>query len=223
MEPLDKKDLEENPNVQQDYLKICKYLNALKCGEGIDFENFLKEIGMIYETYIFARRSSLKFPKVFLKRTLSEIRINSYNELLLEAWEANIYVQFILDGYACAAYIVSYISKSQRGMSNLMHEACEEARHGNMSLRQQVRQIGNKFLTHVEMCAQEAAYLVLQMPLRSSSRTVVFINTNEPRKITFLFKQVETLQDLPENSTNINLTTGSNATREDQNVYKLVV
>lgn len=160
----------------------------MKYGEGIDFENFLKEIGMAYETYIFALRSSLKFPKVFLKRTLSEIRINSYNELLLEAWEANIDVQLILDGYACAAYIVSYISKSQRVMSNLMHEACEKARHGNMSLRQQVRQIGNKFLTHVEICAQEAAYVVLQMPLLSNSRTVVFINTNEPRKRTFLLK-----------------------------------
>lgn len=84
-----------------------------------------------------------------------------------------------------------------------MHEACEEARHGNMSLRQKVRQIGNKFLTHVEICAEEAAYLVLHMPLRSSSRTDVFINTNEPRKRAFLLKPVETLQDLPENSTNI--------------------
>lgn len=79
-----------------------------------------------------------------------------------------------------------------------MHEACIQTRHDNMSLRQQARQIGN-----VEICAQEAAYLVLQMPLRSSSRTVVFINTNEPRKRTFLLKPVETLQDLPENSTNI--------------------
>lgn len=139
----------------------------------------------------------MKFPKVFLKRAVSEIRIHFYNELLLEAWEANIDVQFILDGYACAAYIVSYISKSQRGMSSLMHEACEEARHGNMSLQQQVRQIGHRFLTHFQFCAQEPAYLVLQMPLRSSSRTVVLINTNEPRKRTFLLKQVE------KNSTNI--------------------
>lgn len=93
--------------------------------------------------------------------------------------------QFVLDGYACAAYIVSYISKSQRGMSNLLHEACEEARNGNMSLKQQVRQIGNNFLTHVEISAQEAAYLILQMPLRNSSRSVVFVNTNEPGQRTF--------------------------------------
>lgn len=80
---INDKNFEENSNVQQDYLKICKYLNDLKCGEGIDFETFLNEIGMVYETYIFALRSGLKCPKVFLKRTISEIPINTYNELLL--------------------------------------------------------------------------------------------------------------------------------------------
>lgn len=104
-----------------------------------------------------AIRSPLKSPKLFLKREIEEIRINSYNEVLLRAWEANINVQFILGGYACASYLVSYVSKSQKGMSNLLHDACEEARKGNLSLKQQVRQIGNKFLTHVEICAQEAA------------------------------------------------------------------
>lgn len=54
-----------------------------------------------------------------------------------------------------------------------------------MSLKQQVRQIGNKFLTRVEMCAQEAAYLILQMTLRNSSKSVVFVNINEPGRRTF--------------------------------------
>lgn len=43
---------------------------------------------------------------------------------------------------------MSYISKSQREMSNLTHEACLEARHGNKGLQQLVRHIGNRFLTH---------------------------------------------------------------------------
>lgn len=47
-------------------------------------------------------------------------------------------------------------------MSNLVHEACIQARHDNMSLRQQARQIGN-----VEICAQEAAYLVEQNPSKT--------------------------------------------------------
>ncbi|CAH3031968.1 unnamed protein product, partial [Pocillopora meandrina] len=39
-------------------------------------------------------------------------------------------IQFVLDVYACAAYIV----------------ACDEARAGNSSIKQQVRDIGNQFL-----------------------------------------------------------------------------
>lgn len=63
-------------------------------------------------------------------------------------------------------------------MSNLLFHATQEAREGNKDLKQQVRQIGHKFLNHVEVSAQEAVYFVLQMPLKQSSRQVVFINTS---------------------------------------------
>ena len=33
--------------------------------------------------------------------------------------------------YACAIYIVSYISKAQKGTSELLRTACEEAKRGN--------------------------------------------------------------------------------------------
>ena len=52
-------------------------------------------------------------------------------KLLLSAWKANHDLQFILDPYACATYIVSYISKSQRGMSVLLDQASKEAREGD--------------------------------------------------------------------------------------------
>lgn len=113
LEPLDDKEDEEVTNVQQNYLKIFEYLNDIKIGEDIAFEDFLKELEMTFDSYILAVRSSLKSAKVFLQRNVSDIRINSYNEVLLRAWEANTDVKFVLDGYACAAYVVSYISKSQ--------------------------------------------------------------------------------------------------------------
>ena len=33
-----------------------------------------------------------------------------YNDSVLKAWKANIEIQFALDPYACATYIVSYIN-----------------------------------------------------------------------------------------------------------------
>jgi hypothetical protein len=75
-------------------------------------------------------------------------------------------IQFVLDVYACAMYIVSYISKAQKGMSELLRRACAEAKEGNANIKQQVRDIGNKFLNSVEISAQEAVYVVLQLPMR---------------------------------------------------------
>ena len=69
-------------------------------------------------------------------------------------------IQFVLDVYTCAMYIVSYISKAQKGMSQLLQRACDEAREGNSSIKQQVRDIGNKFLNSVEISAHAGSSLV---------------------------------------------------------------
>lgn len=63
-------------------------------------------------------------------------------------------------------------------MSKLLEIACEEAKSGNTTINNKVRHIGNKFLNAVEVSAQEAVYLVLQMPLRRASREVQFVNTS---------------------------------------------
>ena len=39
---------------------------------------------------------------------------------------SNIDIQYILDDYACAAYCVDYINKSNRGMSQLLKAWSEE-------------------------------------------------------------------------------------------------
>ena len=56
-------------------------------------------------------------------------------------------IQYVLDPYACATYILSYITKGQRGMSRLL----EEVKSGNRDITQKVRHIGNKFLNAVEI------------------------------------------------------------------------
>ena len=43
-------------------------------------------------------------------------------------------MQFVLDPYACAVYILSYITKGQRGMSKLLEKSCEEAKAGNKDI-----------------------------------------------------------------------------------------
>ncbi|XP_060573123.1 uncharacterized protein LOC132731041 [Ruditapes philippinarum] len=186
------------------YAKIQKRMNDQKHGYNMSFEKFLSDIAQMNEDdYIKCIRSSLNSPKVFLKRNPSEIRVNLYNDVVLKAWKANTDIQFVLDPYACAMYIVSYISKSQRGMSNLMYAAAKEARNGNLDIKRQVRHIGNVFSNSVEVSAQEAVYLVLQMPLTRSTRDVVFINTSVPNQRVQLLKSKSALDELPADSTDI--------------------
>jgi hypothetical protein len=89
--------------------------------ENVTFDKLLHNVVEINEDkYIKVIRSSLNGPKVFLTRKPSEVRVNPYMKVVLSAWKSNHDLQFVLDPYACAMYIVSYISKYQKGMSALL-------------------------------------------------------------------------------------------------------
>ena len=105
-------------------------------------------------------------------------------------------IQFVLDVYACAVYIVSYISKAQKGMSELLRTACAHARKCNSTMKQQVRDIGNRFLNSVEISAQEPVYILLQLPMRKSSREVVFVNTSPPEGRVQLLKTLDDINEM---------------------------
>ena len=205
LQPLDENTLSEIERnlIKQNFNELSELLDSLKYDEQMSFEHYLDKLGFTEQQYIMAVRYSLKRDTLFLRRSPSEIRINSYSTELLKAWQANMDIQYILDPYACAVYILSYITKGQRGMSKLLRKASEEARSGNKDIVNKVRHIGNKFLNAVEISAQEAVYLVLQMPLRRSSREFQFINTSNPEERTLLLKTMDEIQDLPDNSEDI--------------------
>jgi hypothetical protein len=197
----------EFEKARENNLKIFQALEELKLGSDtfMTLEEFLQSLKLSYNEYLVALATDIKEgqSKVFLKRGTSEIRINNYNCTLLKCWEANMDIQYILDPYACAAYIVSYLSKGQRGMSNLLKHACEEARNGETDIRNQVRRVGNAFLSHVEVGAQEAVYILLQMPLRRATREFTFINTNVESERVVMLKPHSVLSDMPQNSTSV--------------------
>ena len=197
--------LEENiDKYKKKNVELQKSMNECKENENIPFDEFLEKIArMDFEDYICCIRSSLKAPKVFLKRKVKEMRINPFNENILLAWKANLDIQIVLEPYGCATYIVGYISKSQRGMSAQLEAAAKEARRGNLDLKKQVRHIGNVFSNCVEVSAQEAVYLDLQIPLTKCTRDIVFINTSIPEERIFLLKPKAALDELPAESTDV--------------------
>ena len=195
---------EEVEKYKKKSAELQKDMNQFQDNVEMTFDDFLNKIAkMDFEDYIRCIRSSLRAPKVFLKRKPQEMRINLFNENMLLAWKANLDIQIVLEPYGCATYIVGYISKSQRGMSAQLDAAAKEARKGNLDLKKQVRHIGNVFSNSVEVSAQEAVYLSLQIPLTKSTRDVVFVNTSTPEERVFLLKPKSSLDDLPAESTDI--------------------
>ena len=122
---------------------------------------------------------------------------------LLAVWQGNHDVQFVLDPYQCVTYICDYMMKSQKGMCDLLCVACEEAKAGNMNLREQVRHMGNKFLNAVEEPIQACCYEILQLPISNSTRKKEFINTSPPGERVGLTKSLYELEQLEPNSKDV--------------------
>ena len=89
------------------------------------------------------------------------------------------------------------------GMSRFLEKASEEVKASNKDITNRVRHIGNKFLNAFEISGEVAVYLVLQKPLRRSSRDVQFISSSRPDEKTFLIKKLEKLKELPDSSQDI--------------------
>ena len=202
LEPLTKDEEGHRTHLEQ-WKKIRAKLDDRDRRVFSTFSEFLKDLDLSYTEYENAVRASLKAKTIFLRRAPDEITINNYNTDCLRAWRANMDIQFIVDAYACATYIVSYMSKGCRGMSKLLQRTCKEAAEGNNSLIEQMRHIGNKFLNAVEISAQEAAYIALQLSLRKGSRSTVHLNTAPPHERVRLLKSCHELEELADEDTNI--------------------
>ncbi|XP_033967886.2 uncharacterized protein [Pseudochaenichthys georgianus] len=118
--------------------------------------------------------------QVVLRRQPADVWVNPYNKHLLSAWNANMDIQFVVNAYACIVYIISYIAKAEREMGLILSAAHREAtQEGNTDAKQAMRKMGRVYLHNRDVCAQEAVYRLLQMPLKGCSRATVYIPTGE--------------------------------------------
>ena len=131
------------------------------------------------------------------------MRINAHNTTILHLWKANMDLQFILDPYACAVYVISYIGKSQRGMSKLLRDALMHLKAGNATIKDRLRGIAYKFQSCSEVSAQEVSYHLLSLPLSKCTRANVYINTNPANKRVRILKSKPVLMGMEQDSVDI--------------------
>ncbi|KAK3907366.1 putative membrane protein P31B10.04 [Frankliniella fusca] len=174
--------------------------------EDCSFDEYLAYLNVDEQSYIQALRSKLKRPTVFLGRNLNERRVNAYNKEMLILWEAHMDIQLVVSPYGCVKYIVSYVSKSQKGMSKLLKEVADKVAKGDEPTIKKLRKIVNAFLNNCEISAQEIALHVLGIPMSKSSIGTIYINSCPPDQRVFLKKGKKELEKICEtdpNSTDI--------------------
>ena len=77
-------------------------------------------------------------PKLSLKCRPCEIRVNNYMKHCFEFWRANHDIQPSLSPYAMIQYMLSYVTKTKKGISAIMDRAFREARQGKWPTAQGV-------------------------------------------------------------------------------------
>ncbi len=205
LKPLENGEVDEDRlnTLKDSYQELRKKLNEMGEGLEISHEQFLKTIHMSEPEYLLTIRSSLNTPKVFYKRKPNALRVNPYMRGMLAVIKANHDVQYPLNVYALVCYVADYLLKSQKGLSATLEQTCMDVLDGDMKLKQQIRHIGYKLLSTIEISAPEACYYIMQIPFTRCSVEVVFIPTSPPEDRTYILKSEAELSELPEESRDV--------------------
>ena len=80
--------------------------------------------------------------------------------------------------YACAQYVVGYLTKSESGMSQLLKAVNEQA--GILPSMTILNQLATVLVKHREVSIQETVYRLLSLPMTKSSIKVKYLSTIHP-------------------------------------------
>ena len=77
--------------------------------EGVSYNELLNSQSQTHRRNPISHNALIyQFTRIFLKRKPNELCINNFNSACLRVGRASMDVQFVLDVYACAVYIVNY-------------------------------------------------------------------------------------------------------------------
>lgn len=194
----------------EDGFEECKkkYKALRKKLENYEYDNFqtFYEDNNINsdEEYVNVIRAGIDRPKVFPKRQPHEKWHNPFNPFIMNIVQSNTDFQFIAEEYSCAAYVVEYINKTNRGVSNLQRKIIEVMdKHPEFDIFEITRNISINLLNHTEMTSQEAAWYLLREPMSKSSTIIVYIPTVWPIERQKIKKTMTPLSELDDDCTDI--------------------
>lgn len=129
-----------------------------------------------YEEYLHMMSAS---SAVILKRDPKDCWVNGHNPYLLDAWDANIDVQFILSYYGLIHYICTYICKSENSVSDYLKTLIENSNTECVNECDEMREIMQVYSKKREVSAQECVTRACGINMKKCSRGVIFIPTDD--------------------------------------------
>ena len=158
-------------------------LNQLLIDTGIEHDKYLQAVSISNVSNV-----------IVLKHEPNECKINNYNGPVLQAWQANMDLQCVLNAFVCVMYVASYMMKTERQIGELLKRVASEVR--SEELTTQLRIVGAAFLNHREVSAQEAVYRMLSVPMKQLRRSVVFVDTNSKHECVAVLKNAAAIDNL---------------------------
>lgn len=138
-------------------------------------EEFLADSKCTHEYYVDVIRSSIRRPTIMLKRSMTQLWTNPFNPWIARTLCSNMDLQFILEEFSCAAYVVEYVNKSKRGISSLHRDLIQlQSEYPDEDYTGLLKKVSIKMLNSVELTTQEAAWYLLRQPMSEASRQVTF-------------------------------------------------
>lgn len=133
--------------------------------------------------YLDILRAGITRPMIFVRRSIAQRWINHYNPWVAKILRSNCDIQFILEEYSCATYVVEYVNKTNRGMSNLQRELIKlRDEYPDKDYSAILTEVGLKMLNAVEISSQEAAWYLLNLHMSEGSRKVEYVPTTWPHE-----------------------------------------
>lgn len=109
------------------------------------------------EYYLDVIKALLRRATVVRKRNMKELWTNTFNPWIASVQNSDMDLQFIIDEYSCAAYVVEYVNKSNSGVSHLQTTCGTLERTYRTRFHWLLKKVCINMLNTVEISYQEGA------------------------------------------------------------------
>ena len=136
--------------------------------------------------------------QIHFRQSPNSYFINNYSKTGLEAWNANIDIQVILNEQKAMSYMYAYLSKSEETCSKAMKHALRESIEKKQGNYDKVCAVAHAYASNRECSVQEAVHHCLrELWLRKIFPSVIYANTNLAEKRLKMLQSQEEISQLP--------------------------